>query len=43
MVFYKKKGLKLIIQPNITEIQNINLLQSILNAEKTEVKKYNFI
>ena len=37
------KGLRLIVEPSMTEIENIDLLKNILNAETDEVKKFKFI
>jgi len=36
-------GLRLIVEPSMTEIENIDLLKNILNAEIDEIKKFKLI
>lgn len=35
-----KLGLRLIIEPSMTEIENIDLLRSIINGKNDDVKKF---
>ncbi len=42
MWILNKLGIKLLMEPTMSEIENIDLLRSILNGENLEVAKFKF-